>query len=67
MRNNMENAIDHGWRLNEHGLVSKISHYDTDLHNPIIAISPDQQNFTAGKVVKDFICFVDMVRAILML
>ena len=51
---------DHGWRLNEHGMVSKFSHYDTDLHNPIIVVSSDKQSFPAGKVVDDFTCFVDM-------
>lgn len=51
---------DHGWRLNEHGMVSKFSHYDTDLHNPVIVVSSDKQKFPAGKVVEDFTCFVDM-------
>ena len=51
---------DHGWRLNEHGMVSKFSHYDTDLHNPIIVVSSDTEKFPAGKVVEDFTCFVDM-------
>ncbi|MEM6470670.1 MAG: sulfatase-like hydrolase/transferase [Planctomycetota bacterium] len=51
---------DHGWRLNEHGMVSKFSHYDTDLHNPLIVVSSDKARFPAGKVVKDFTQFVDM-------
>ena len=51
---------DHGWRLNEHGMVSKFSHYDTDLHNPIIVVSSDKDAFPAGKSVEDFACFVDM-------
>lgn len=51
---------DHGWRLNEHGMVSKFSHYDTDLHNPVIVVSSDKQKFPAGKVVENFTCFVDM-------
>ncbi len=51
---------DHGWRLNEHGMVSKFCHYDIDLHNPIIVVSSDKKRFPAGKVVKDFTCFVDM-------
>ncbi|QDV47441.1 Arylsulfatase [Stieleria neptunia] len=51
---------DHGWRLNEHGMVSKFSHYDIDLHNPIIVVSSDKARFPAGKVVEDFTCFVDM-------
>ncbi|HBE67520.1 MAG TPA: hypothetical protein DDW52_05155, partial [Planctomycetaceae bacterium] len=51
---------DHGWRLGEHGMVSKFSHYDTDLHNPIIVVSSDTTKFPAGKVVEDFTEFVDM-------
>ena len=39
---------DHGWRLNEHGMVSKFSHYDTDLHNPIIVVSSDKKLFPRG-------------------
>lgn len=51
---------DHGWRLNEHGMISKFCHYDVDLHNPIIVVSSDKKSFPAGKVVKDFTSFVDM-------
>lgn len=51
---------DHGWRLNEHGMVSKFSHFDTDLHNPVIVVASDKQKFPAGKVVENFTCFVDM-------
>ncbi len=51
---------DHGWRLNEHGMASKFLHYDTDLNNPIIAVSSDKERFPAGKVVTDFTQFVDM-------
>ena len=56
---------DHGWRLNEHGMVSKFSHYDTDLHNPIIVVSSDKKKFPAGMVVEDFTCFVDMAPTLL--
>ena len=41
-------------------MVSKFSHYDTDLHNPVIVVSSDKQSFPAGKVVTDFTQFVDM-------
>lgn len=51
---------DHGWRLNEHGMVSKFSHYDTDLHNPIIVVASDKTKFPAGKVVRDLTEFVDI-------
>ena len=51
---------DHGWRLNDHGMVAKFTHYDTDLHNPLIVVSSDKKKFPAGKVVTDFTQFVDM-------
>ncbi|TWT80780.1 Choline-sulfatase [Planctomycetes bacterium CA13] len=51
---------DNGWRLNEHGMVSKFAHFDTDLHNPIIVASSDKNMFPAGKTVRDFTCFVDI-------
>ncbi|MEC5128726.1 sulfatase-like hydrolase/transferase [Verrucomicrobiales bacterium BCK34] len=56
---------DHGWRLNEHGMVSKFTHYDTDLHNPIVVVSSDKKKFPAGKIVEDFTQFVDMAPTIL--
>ncbi len=51
---------DNGWKLNEHGMVSKFLHYDRDLNTPIIVVSSDRKRFPAGKVVTDFACFVDM-------
>jgi arylsulfatase A-like enzyme len=51
---------DHGWRLNEHGMVSKFSHYDTDLHNPIVVVSSNKRRFPPGKVVDSFVCFTDI-------
>ncbi len=51
---------DNGWKLNEHGMISKFLHYDHDLNNPIIAVSSDKKRFPAGKVVTDFTGFVDL-------
>jgi len=51
---------DHGWRLNDHGMVSKFSHYDTDLHNPIIVASSDKSAFPGGKVVTELTTFLDI-------
>jgi arylsulfatase A-like enzyme len=51
---------DNGWKLNNHGMISKFLHYDHDLHNPIIVISSDKKAFPAGKVVTDFTGFVDV-------
>ena len=56
---------DHGWKLNDHGSVSKFTPWKIDSHNPIIVVSSDQQAFPAGKVVKDFTEFVDIAPTIL--
>ena len=51
---------DNGWKLNDHGMGAKFTHFDQDLINPIIVISSNKQRFPAGKVVTDFVGFVDM-------
>ncbi|QEG24251.1 sulfatase-like hydrolase/transferase [Mariniblastus fucicola] len=56
---------DHGWKLNEHGSISKFSPWDVDCHNPIIVVSSDKQIFPSGKVVTDFTEFVDIAPTIL--
>lgn len=56
---------DHGWKLNEHGSVSKFTPWDVDSHNPIVVVSSDQKAFPAGKVVTGFTEFVDIAPTIL--
>ena len=56
---------DHGWKLNEHGSVSKFTPWDVDSHNPIIVVSSDKQAFPADQVVTDFTEFVDIAPTIL--
>ncbi|MGC6430609.1 MAG: sulfatase-like hydrolase/transferase [Jejuia sp.] len=51
---------DHGWKLNEHGAVSKFTPWEWDSHNPIIVVSSDKKKFPAGKIVEDFTEFVDI-------
>ncbi|MEM6757063.1 MAG: sulfatase-like hydrolase/transferase [Planctomycetota bacterium] len=51
---------DHGWRLNEHGMIAKFGPYALDTHNPMVVVSSDKQAFPAGKVVHDFTEFIDM-------
>lgn len=58
---------DHGWKLNEHGSVSKFTPWDIDSHNPIIVVSSDKKAFPAGKVVTDFTEFVDVAPTVLAL
>ena len=40
---------DHGWKLNDHGSVSKFTPWEIDTHNPIIVVSSDKKKFPAGK------------------
>ncbi|MEM6829650.1 MAG: sulfatase-like hydrolase/transferase, partial [Bacteroidota bacterium] len=56
---------DHGWKLNEHGAVSKCTPWEEDSHNPVVVISSDKKQFPAGKVVTDFTEFVDIAPTIL--
>ena len=56
---------DHGWKLNDHGSVSKFTPWDVDSHNPIVIISSDKNAFPAGKVVTDFTEFVDIAPTVL--
>lgn len=56
---------DHGFKLNEHGSLSKFSSWDIDTHNPIIVVSSDKKKFPAGMVIKDFTEFVDIKPTIL--
>ena len=37
---------DHGWKLNEHGAISKFTTWEVDSHNPIIVVSSDKANFS---------------------
>ena len=56
---------DHGWKLNDHGSISKFSPWEVDCHNPIIVVSSDKTKFPGGKVVTDFTEFVDIAPTIL--
>lgn len=56
---------DHGWKLNDHGSISKFSSWEIDSHNPIVVVSSDKKAFPAGKVVRDFTEFVDIAPTIL--
>ena len=58
---------DHGWKLNDHGSVSKFTPWDVDSHNPIIVVSSDKDAFPANKVVTKFTEFVDLAPTILSL
>lgn len=56
---------DHGWKLNEHGAISKFTPWDIDSHNPVIVVSSDKSAFPAGKVVTDYTELVDIAPTVL--
>ncbi len=56
---------DHGWKLNEHGAISKFTPWNIDSQNPIVIVSSDTDRFPAGKVVTDFTEFVDIMPTVL--
>lgn len=56
---------DHGWKLNDHGSVSKFTPWDVDSHNPIVVVASDKEAFPANQVVTGFTEFVDIAPTIL--
>lgn len=56
---------DHGWKLNDHGSVSKFTPWEIDSHNPIVVVSSDKKRFPANKVVTSFTEFVDIAPTVL--
>lgn len=56
---------DHGWKLNNHGSVSKFTPWEEDSHNPIVVVSSDKKAFPAGKVVTNYTEFVDIAPTII--
>ncbi|MFC0016120.1 sulfatase-like hydrolase/transferase [Roseibacillus persicicus] len=56
---------DHGWKLNDHGSVSKTTPWRIDTLNPVVVVSSDKEAFPAGKVVKSFTEFVDLAPTML--
>ncbi|NJB37399.1 sulfatase-like hydrolase/transferase [Croceivirga sp. JEA036] len=56
---------DHGWKLNDHGAVSKCTPWELDSHNPIVIVSSNKEKYPAGKVVDAFAEFVDIAPTIL--
>ncbi len=50
---------DHGWHLGEQGVTYKASNFVKSNQTAVIAISSDKSLFPAGKVVTDFVEYVD--------
>ncbi|MEM9079707.1 MAG: sulfatase-like hydrolase/transferase [Verrucomicrobiota bacterium] len=56
---------DHGWKLNDHGSVSKTTPWRIDTLNPVVVVASDKEAFPAGKVVTGFTEFVDLAPTML--
>ena len=50
---------DHGWHLNEQGVSYKASGYTKSNQTAVIVVSSDKKKFPAGKIVEDFVEYVD--------
>ncbi len=50
---------DHGWHLGEQGAYFKWTGYLKSNETAIIAVSSDKKRFPAGKVINDFVEYVD--------
>lgn len=50
---------DHGWHLGEQGISAKFAPYDKSNHTTVIVSSSDKSKFPAGKIIKDYVEFVD--------
>ena len=52
---------DHSWHLGEQGTYAKFAAYENSSHTSIIALSSDKKKFPAGKVVDDYVEYVDIL------
>ncbi len=65
-KNNKEYLIlivcgDHAWHLGEQGTYAKFAAYEQSNHTAVIAVSSDKKKFPAGKVVSDYMEYVDIL------
>ncbi len=52
---------DHGWHLSEQGVCAKGQGFDTSTHTAVILVGSDKKRFPKGKVVDNFIEYVDIL------
>ncbi|MDP4693853.1 MAG: sulfatase-like hydrolase/transferase, partial [Opitutales bacterium] len=50
---------DHGWHLGEQGIEAKFGPWYQTVHDSVIAVSSDKSRFPSGKIVHDWVEFVD--------
>ncbi|WP_282135755.1 sulfatase-like hydrolase/transferase [Seonamhaeicola maritimus] len=56
---------DHGWHLNEQGVMAKFGPWKQSVHDAIIVVSSDKTKFPGVKVVSDITEYVDFVPTML--
>ncbi len=69
-KNNKEYLIlivcgDHAWHLGEQGTYAKFAAYEQSSHTAVIAVSSDKKKFPAGKVVDEYMEYVDILPTII--
>ncbi|MFR9564741.1 MAG: sulfatase-like hydrolase/transferase [Rikenellaceae bacterium] len=69
-KNNKEYLIlivcgDHSWHLGEQGTYAKFAAYQKSNHTAVLAVSSDKKKFPAGKVVSDYMEYVDILPTVL--
>lgn len=52
---------DHAWHLGEQGTYAKFAAYENSSHTAVIAVSSDKKKFPAGKVVDEYMEYVDIL------
>ncbi len=52
---------DHSWHLGEQGVAAKFAAYESSSHTAVIAVSSNKKAVPAGKVVTDYMEYVDIV------
>ncbi len=65
-KNNKEYLIviacgDHAWHLGEQGVAAKFAGYENSSHTAVIVLSSDKKKVPAGKVVDDYLEYVDFL------
>ncbi len=65
-KNNKEYLIliacgDHAWHLGEQGVCAKFAAYENSAHTATIVVSSNKSQFPAGKIVSDYMEYVDFL------
>lgn len=55
---------DHGWHLGEQGVCAKGQGFKTSTHTAMIVVGSDKKKYPKGRVVNDFVEYVDILPTI---